>query len=102
MSFNSATDMIRLVLVCSSNLKIDMVHSYLVPLQNGKFLNVNHVEQNIKDIEVSSSVLRNVYLGRCEINKNEACTAPRGEFTDFNVWLEDLSDVELIEWTTCL
>ena len=63
---------------------------------------MNHVEQNIKDIEVSSSVLRNVYLGRCEINKNEACTAPRGEFTDFNVWLEDLSDVEMIEWTTCL
>ena len=60
------------------------------------------MDLNIKDIEVSLNALRNVYLGRCEINKNEACTAPRGEFTDLNVWLEDLSDVELIGWTTCL
>ena len=70
--------------------------------QNGKFLNVNYVDLNLKDIELNVKALTNVYLGRCDYFGDDMCTAPRAEFTDFNVWLEDLSTPELIEWTTCL
>ena len=49
------------------------------------------------------NALTNVYLGRCDNpDGNDRCTTPRGEYTDFNVWLEDLSDAKLVEWTTCL
>ena len=70
--------------------------------QNGKFLNVNHVDPNLKEVELSVNALTNVYLGRCEYNRDNTCTAPKGEFSDLNMWLEDLPSSELIEWTSCL
>ena len=73
-----------------------------VRFQNGKFLNVNHVDPNLEEVELSVNTLANVYLGTCEHNPDDTCTAPKGEFSDLNMWLEDLPSSELIEWTTCL
>ena len=70
--------------------------------QNGKFLNVNHVDPNLKEVELNVNALTNVYLGRCEHNSDNACTVPRGEFSDLNMWLEDIPSSDLIGWTTCL
>ena len=93
--------MIRLILVVFASLEHA---SFKVPVhfQNGKFLNINHVDSNLKDIELNVNVLTNVYLGRCEHIGEIGCTTPRAEFTDYNVWLEELSARDLIEWTTCL
>ena len=70
--------------------------------QNGKFLNVNHVDSNLKEVELNVNALTNIYLGRCEHLGDNACSTPRGEFTDLHVWLEELPAHEMIEWTNCL
>ena len=70
--------------------------------QNGKFLNVNNVDPNLKDQELHINDLSTVYLGRCDYERAEGCTNPEAMFSDYNAWLGELSPLELTHWTTCL
>ena len=74
----------------------------LIPiLQNGDFLNVNYVDENLKDLEIPLSLLMKVYLLRCNNNYDLDCTTPGGMVTDFNMWDRSFTPKELQDWTSC-
>ena len=83
--------------------------------QNGKFLILaasqsqsqnGFVDSNLKDTVINPDTLSRVWLGRCDklsshdYNDGD-CTTPGAMYTDFNVWLGELSEQELIDWTSC-
>lgn len=70
-------------------------------LQNGDFLNVNYVDENLKDLEIPLSLLMKVYLLRCNNNYDLDCTTPGGMVTDFNMWDRSFTPKELQDWTSC-
>ena len=72
-----------------------------VPLQNGDFLNVNFVDENLKDLEVPLSLLMKVYLLRCNNAYDLDCTTPGGMVTDFNMWDRAFPPEDLKDWTSC-
>ena len=72
-----------------------------VPLQNGDFLNVNFVDENLKDLEVPLSLLLKVYLLRCNNAYELDCTTPGGMVTDFNMWDRAFTPEDLQDWTSC-
>ena len=69
--------------------------------QNGEFLNINLVDDNLENMKVPKELLFKVYIMRCASNFEVDCTAPGGMATDFNYWDRSLSDKELRDWTTC-
>ena len=69
--------------------------------QNGEFLNINLVDDNLENMKVPKELLFKVYIMRCASNFEVDCTAPGGMATDFNYWDRALSDKELKDWTTC-
>ena len=69
--------------------------------QNGEFLNINYVDDNLERLEIPKELLTKVYIMRCASNFEVDCTAPGGMATDFNYWDRALSDKELKDWTTC-
>ena len=71
------------------------------PLQNGDFLNVNYVDENLKDLEVPLSLLLKVYLLRCNNAYELDCTTPGGMVTDFNMWDRAFAPEDLQDWTSC-
>ena len=75
--------------------------------QNGKFLIVHpsqsqgqsgYIDPNLKEQGLNVAQLSWAELGRCG---DADCTTPGANYTDYNVWLGELSDQELIDWTTC-
>ena len=77
-------------------------------IQNGKFLIVHgsqsqgqsgYIDSNLKDQGLNVDQLSWVELGRCG---SMGCTTPGAMYTDYNVWLGELSEKELIDWTSCL
>ena len=69
--------------------------------QNGEFLNINFIDENLKDLTVPTELLLKVYLMRCANDYEKDCTAPGAMATDFNIWSRSFDDRELIEWTSC-
>ena len=59
------------------------------------------MDPNLKNEELSTEALSQVYLGRCEYDGGD-CTTPGAMYTDFNLWLGELSEQQLVDWTSCL
>ena len=105
MSFNTGTDMIRVILVAHFVSSSMVVIYFLNNLscsgcQNGKFLNVNNVDPNLKSLELNADKLGKVFLGKCDYD-GEGCTTPGAMYADYNAWLGELSTQELVDWTSC-
>ena len=64
-------------------------------------MNINFIDENLKDLMVPTELLLKVYLMRCANDYEKDCTAPGAMATDFNIWSRSLDDRELIEWTSC-
>ena len=64
-------------------------------------MNVNFVDENLKDLEVPINLLLKVHLLRCNNGYDLDCTTPGGMVTDFNIWDRAFSPEELTDWTTC-
>ncbi len=63
-------------------------------------MNVNFTDLNIRNSQYPDNFLDYVHLGRC-FNDDARCSAPEGEFTDFNIWKRYLTEQELKDWTSC-
>ena len=74
----------------------------LIFFQNGEFLNINYIDDNLKDLKkVPVEFLLQVYLMRCANDYEKECNNFGAEMTDFNMWSRSLSDQELFDWTSC-
>ena len=71
-----------------------------VHLQNGEFLNINFVDENLSELRIPKNLLLSVFLMRCVWDRPD-CTNPGGMTTDFNIWDRSMDDDELVDWTTC-
>ena len=69
--------------------------------QNGEFLNINYVDDNLSELKVPKELLLKVYLMRCANDFQEDCTTPGAMATDFNIWDRSLGDKDLVDWTSC-
>ena len=69
--------------------------------QNGEFLNINFVDDNLSDLKISKELMMKVYILRCGNDFQLDCTAPGAMATEFNYWDRAMSDNELRDWTTC-
>ena len=75
---------------------------YQVLFQNGEFLNINYIDDNLKDLKkVPVEFLLQVYLMRCANDYEKECNNFGAQMTDFNMWSRSLSDQELFDWTSC-
>ena len=74
-------------------------------LQNGRFTNINYIDENLSALEVLTEFLLKVSLTTCGHvpveEQVQDCTAPGALVTDFNIWDSSMSDIELIHWTSC-
>ena len=70
--------------------------------QNGRFLNVNRVDPNLKSLELNADKLANVFLGKCDFGDGRSCNTPGAMYADYNAWLGELSTKELVDWTSSL
>ena len=110
--------MIRIILVRHFGIILANVVPFPMSMfQNGKFLIIHPyqsqhqsgvVDSNLKDLELNIDQLSEAWLGRCGYdltNKPDwewgICNTPGALYTDYNVWLGELSDKELIDWTSC-
>ena len=73
--------------------------------QNGRFTNIDYVDENLSALQVSTEFLLKVSLASCGHAPVEEqpvdCTAPGALMTDFNIWDRAMGDIELIHWTSC-
>ena len=69
--------------------------------QNGEFLNINFVDDDLSELEIPIELLVKVHLLRCTNAYELTCTTPGGMVTDFNIWDRALSVQEIRDWTTC-
>ena len=61
-------------------------------------------DPNLVEVNLTTDVLTQVYLGMCPYNQrfyDYSCTTPGAKFTDFNVWVEELPDQDMKDWTAC-
>jgi hypothetical protein len=69
--------------------------------QNGKVLNVNYTDNNLRDLVIPQDLLLKVHLMRCPNDYDTSCTSSGAKITDFNIWDRSFSVGELTNWTTC-
>ena len=76
--------------------------------QNGEFLKDGDGSEpsttTLVNLNITTDTLTQVFLGMCAYNEryyNYSCTTPGGRFTDFNVWIPELLDQEMKDWTAC-
>ena len=68
-------------------------------LQNGEALNINYIDNSLKELDIPLELLLNIHLMRCNSDYQLDCTTPGGLVTDFNAWDRSLSLEELMDWT---
>ena len=62
------------------------------------------MDPNLAELNITTDVLTQVFLGMCAYDEryyNYSCTTPGGKFTDFNVWVPELQDQGMKDWTAC-
>ena len=70
-------------------------------IQNGEFLNINFVDEDLSELEIPIDLLLKVHLLRCTNDYELTCTTPGGMVTDFNIWDRAFAVAEMRDWTTC-
>ena len=71
-----------------------------VSFKDGSVTNINHVDENVRNVLVPEDMLDSIYVGRC-VSDKEYCSVHAGSFTDVNIWNRALSNNEMIRWTNC-
>lgn len=61
-------------------------------------MNINFVDDNLRDLVIPSELFLKIYLLRCHTDLVD-CTTPGGRITDFHAWDRPFSLEELQHWT---
>jgi hypothetical protein len=91
------------IIVLVGSKKVDEIYILLqrTLFQNGDLLNINFIDNNLRDVQIPLELLQKVYLLRCSNGFDPACTTPGGTITDFNIWDSAMTADDMKEWTTC-
>ena len=67
-------------------------------------INVNHVDEDVKNATVSKDLVDSIYIGQPQdvaFAKKYGYPVHFGSFTDVNIWNRALTIDEMINWTNC-
>ena len=63
--------------------------------------NINHVNEDAKNVTVPKDLLDSIYIGQLGGFGKPGIPVHSGSFTDVNIWNRALSVDEMINWTNC-